>query len=272
MVFHADNLHVVSNATHADERLGGADRVLRVLRRLAAHPRGVTLEALVAELGEPKSSVHRALATLSRAGLADQDGRGGRYRLGLDLMHLVFAYYEESDEYALIQPALERLAARFGETAHYARLEIPEVVYLAKVTPPVEGVRMTSVVGGRNPAHCTGVGKALLAWELTDASAVEQYVHDHGPLVRRTPNTLVDAESLKVDFEQIRRVGYALDREESEQGINCIALPLFMGSPRRPTGAISVAAVAHRTPLDRLVDAVDEIRTMIGALGAVPVG
>lgn len=252
---------------------GGADRVLRVLAELARHPRGVTLGELAPALGEPKASVHRALATLARAGFADQEERGGQYRLGLEFLRLAFAYYEEWDDHAVVHPALDALAQRFGETAHFARLEPPEVVYVAKVTPPVAaGIRMTSIVGGRNPAHCTGVGKALLAHQLLDRSAVDAYVRDHGPLARRTDNTLVATDELHEEFELIRRLGYALDREESEPGINCIAIPVYLASPHVPAGAVSVAAIAQRTPLRLLVEAADEIRSTIAALGLRPEG
>jgi DNA-binding IclR family transcriptional regulator len=234
---------------------------------LAHHPRGITLDELAQELDAPKASVHRALATLGRAGLADQERRGGSYRLGLEFLRLAFAYYEDWDDQAAVHPALDALAQRFGETAHFARLEGAEVVYIAKVTPPVEGVRMTSIVGGRNPAHCTGVGKVLLAHELLDHAAVERYVAENGPLARRTEHTLVDADALHAELELIRRTGHALDREESERGINCIALPVFFASRQRPAGAISVAAVAQRTPLSVLAGAADEIRALIAPLG-----
>jgi DNA-binding IclR family transcriptional regulator len=246
--------------------------VLRVLGALAQHPRGVALGELAPALGEPKASVHRALATLERAGFASQEERGGKYRLGLEFLRLAFAYYEEWDDHAVVHPVLDALAQRFGETAHYARLESPEVVYIAKVTPPVAGMRMSSIIGGRNPAHCTGVGKALLAHQLLDRSAVDTYVRDHGPLVRRTDNTLIAANALHEEFELIRRAGYALDREESEPGINCIAVPVYLASPHNPAGAVSVAAVAQRTPLRLLAEAAEEIRSMIAPLGLQPEG
>lgn len=242
----------------------GADRVLATLKRLARHPRGVTLAELAAEVDLPKSTVHRALATLRRAGLAERSGRG-RYRLGLEFVRLAFEFNEERDEARLVEPALEALAARFGETAHYAALDGGEVVYLAKVVPRGQSVRMTSTVGGRNPAHCTGVGKALLAHALPDAEAARRFVAEHGPLARRTPNTIVTAPELAAELERTRERGYALDREESEPGVVCVALPVFLDSPRRPSGAISVSAVAHRTPLEALEVAAAEIRELVEA-------
>jgi DNA-binding IclR family transcriptional regulator len=247
----------------------GADRVLAVLRRLAEHPKGVELDRLTRELELPKSSTHRALATLRRAGFVDHD-EGGDYRLGLELVRLVFAFHRDLDRPRLVQPAIAALAARFGETAHYAELDGSEVVYLAKVTPGERGVQMTSQIGGRNPAHCTGVGKALLAATLTDRTAVEAYVAQNGPLVRRTDRTLVDAGELAAELAATRARGYALDDEESEIGINCLAFALYLDDPRSPAGAVSVAAVAQRTPLAQLVAAADEARSLVvERLGAV---
>src|SRR5689334_3502735 len=132
----------------------GADRVLACLKQLAQHPKGVALEELARELHSPKSSVHRALATLRRAGLAEQDDRG-RYRLGLEVVRMGLEYYESLDRTELVHPLLGALAERFHETAHYAELVDGDVVYLRREAPPGLRVQMTAAIGGRNPAYCT---------------------------------------------------------------------------------------------------------------------
>ncbi len=249
--------------------LKGADRVLAVLRELTQHPNGVRLEQLVRRFAAPKSSLHRALAGLRRAGFAEQDA-DGRYQLSLEFVRLAFEYYESLDKGQLVQPVLESLADRFSETAHYAELVGGEVVYLAKVSPKGQTVQMTSSVGGRNPAHSTGLGKVLLAQTLLDENAVERFIDDYGPVVKRTAQTLVSAPELARELERTRRRGYAVDREESEQGVVCLAYPISFGSSRFPSGAISIAALAHRTPLAKLEAAADEIRAIIERqLGAV---
>jgi IclR family transcriptional regulator, acetate operon repressor len=244
------------------ERPTGSDRVLAVLKELAAHPAGASLDELARALDAPKSSVHRALGVLRRAGFAEQDGHG-RYRVGTELVRIAFEYYENRNDEDLVRPVLVRLSERLSETAHYARLDGAEVVYLAKVEPVGQAITMSSRIGGRNPAHSTGVGKALLAHELAGERSVRAFAGRHGPLERRTSNTLVSARALATDLAATRARGYALDREESELGINCIAFPLFLDSPRRPTGAISVSAVAMRTGVDRLEQAAEDIRAII---------
>jgi IclR family transcriptional regulator, acetate operon repressor len=240
----------------------GADRVLATLKVLAGRPEGAGLHDLARQLASPKSSVHRALAALRRAGLVDQD-RSGRYWVGWELLHLAFDYYEHLDNVNRVRPALVALSERFGETVHYATLEGAEVIYQAKVQPPTSLFHMCSSVGGRNPAHCTGVGKAILAFELNDRAAVGCFVAEHGPLVALTANTIVDAEALHKELAATRRRGYGLDREERELGVVCLGVPVFFASTTVPAGAISIAVVAHRTPLHELQNRAGEIREII---------
>lgn len=242
----------------------GADRVLSVFKSLARYPRGATLDELAERLESPKSSVHRALATLRRAGLAEQD-RDGRYRFGMEALRIAFAYYEGLDQRVLVQPALDALAERFGETAHYAQLDGGEVVYVAKVMRhDHDGMRLGSRVGGRNPAHCTGVGKLLLAYVLASEAAVAAYAAAH-PLVPRTAATLVTPAALYADLEEVRARGYSIDREENEAGVGCVALPVFVGPGPQPSGAVSVTTIMHRTPLEQLLERVEEMRAILAA-------
>ncbi len=246
-------------------RLVGSDRVLAVLKELARYPDGVGLEELTRVVGSPKPTVHRALGALRRAGLVDQGARG-RYVLGDEFLRMAFAHHEARPEHVRVRPVLDALAERFGETAHYAVLDGLEVVYRAKVDPPDGAVRLTSTVGGRNPAHATGVGKALLAHRLTTAAQVEAWIGD-SPLVPRTPRTLCTAADLYGDLRATRDRGYAVDDQENEPGVNCLALPVYATSPTTPSGAVSVSALTYRTPLATLVEAVAEIRELLGPLG-----
>lgn len=243
--------------------LHGADRVLAILNVLGSYPEGIGLNDLARIMNSPRSSVHRALSALRRADLIDQD-RDSRYRLGYGLLRLAFSHYEELDEVGRLRPVLAALASEFGETSHYAILEGREVVYLAKVQPPLSRYQMTSVIGGRNPAYCTGVGKSLLAYELATLEDVATFVESHEPpIIQYTDNTKTSASALHGEFESIRQEGFAVDREEHEAGINCLAIPLFLTSKSIPDGAISITAVAQRFPLSRLESSIDRAREMI---------
>lgn len=242
----------------AEAKRVGADRVIAVLTELAAHPQGVTLDELAGILNSPKPTVHRALATLRRSGLAELVERGV-YVLGDEFLRLAFRNLEGRPETARVQPLLDELATRFGETAHYAVLDGTDIVYRAKMDPPQGAVRLTSSIGGRNPAYRTAVGKALLA-ALPDA--LDRFAF---PLERKTPHTRVTRAALQAELDATRERGYGLDDEENEVGVACLAIPVRLGGATAPSGAISISAVTFRTPLARLVDAVPEIRGIIAA-------
>ncbi|MGH8954598.1 MAG: IclR family transcriptional regulator [Microbacterium sp.] len=248
----------------ADDRLVGTDRVLAVLLELGTHDHGVSLDELAARMQAPKPSVHRALGSLTRAGLAARIGRG-QYILGDEFMRIAFAHHAARPDTARITPILESLSQRFSETAHYAVLDGADIVYRAKTDPPTGAVRLTSTIGGRNPAHSTAVGKLLLS---TIADSVQDLASLLGPssLTTRTPRTIVDLDELWAELEIVRDQGYAVEDEENETGIACVAVaaPLDPAGPGRPSGAVSVSALTFRTPLSTLVDGLPEIRRIVG--------
>jgi IclR family acetate operon transcriptional repressor len=250
-----------ATAVAEPDKLVGADRVLAILAELARHAEGIGLDEMARAVSSNKTTVHRALAALRRAGFAGQDGRG-RYVLGDEFLRLAFAHHEARPEHVRIDPVLRGLAERYGETAHYAVLDGTSVVYRAKIDPPYGAVRLTSTIGGRNPAHCTAVGKLLLAYALPDDDAVRSWV-DGRALERRTDRTLTTAAALARELRTVREQGWAADDQENEPGVTCVAVPAFLLSPRVPTGAVSVSAPAYRTPLARLVGDVAVIRAMV---------
>lgn len=252
-----------------DSRLVGSDRVLAVLTELAQHPDGVGLEELTRRIASPKPTVHRALAALRRAGFAIQDGRG-HYLLGDEFLRLAFAHHEARPDHIRVQSVLETLAERHGETVHYAVLDGDSVVYRSKVDPPAGPIRLSSTIGGRNPAHATGVGKLLLAYALVTEDAVRAWVSDR-QLERRTERTKVTVREVHAELCRIRDLGFGIDDQENEPGINCVALPVFLSSPTVPSGAVSISALAYRTPLSRLIADVPAIRRIIAGERPTPI-
>jgi DNA-binding IclR family transcriptional regulator len=249
-----------------DSRLVGADRVLAVLTELAQHPGGVGLDDMARAMASPKPTVHRALAALRRAGFAAQDGYG-RYVLGDEFLRLAFAHHEARPDHVRVLPILTALCDRYGETVHYATLDGRHVVYRSKLDPPVGAIRLSSVVGGRNPAHCTGVGKMLLAGSLRTEREVRDWAGDR-PLEAPTERSITTVEALHAELVRTRERGYALDDQESEPGVNCVAVLAYLTSPTVPSGAVSVSALAYRTPLPKLVDDVAAIRAIVA--GQIP--
>lgn len=257
----------MSVSDEAEARLVGSDRVLAVLIELADHPNGVTLDELAQRLHSPKSTIHRALMSLRRAKLAGQLSRGV-YVTGDEFYRLAFHSYSQQPDAERVRPVLEALSERFGETTHYAVLDGTEVVYRAKTDPLLGAVRLTSVVGGRNPAYRTAVGKMLLALTVEDQKSLERLVGT-GKLERRTPHTISSVSQLWDDLQRTRDRGYAVDDQENEMGINCVAVPVLTHVAGRPRGAISVSALSFRLPLAELEASVGEILTTVASLDPV---
>jgi IclR family transcriptional regulator, acetate operon repressor len=249
--------------TESEQGPVGAERVLTVLIELAKEPEGLSLDELTKRLGAAKPTVHRALGSLTRLGLAGKLERG-RYVLGDEFLRLAFLHQDRRSDSAAIEPLLETLTEEFGETTHYAALAGDEVVYRAKRDPLEGAVRLTSTVGGRNPAYRTAVGKLLLAWRFDTDDEVLAWAAGQ-TLAQKTPTTLSDPRALAAALRDARERGYATDDQENEPGVNCIALPVFLGSPNTPTGALSISALSFRTPLVELTGAVERIHAIADA-------
>lgn len=243
------------------ERVVGSDRVLAVLLELAEHPGGITLDDLAQRVNGSKPTVHRALATLRKAGLASQSSRGV-YELGDEFLRLAYRFQDARPETARIEPLLRELATEFGETAHFAILDGAEVVYRAKVDPPVGAIRLTSTIGGRNSAYTTAVGKLLLSFEVASLSSLEERLGG-AVLPALTANTLTSVPALWADIAASGARGYGLDDQENEVGVNCIAVPVFLEPGRAVSGAVSVSGLAYRRGVSSLVDIVGAIRGVI---------
>jgi len=225
------------------------DRALRMLQELAAHGSGATLDELATAGGLPKSSAHRTLSALRERGFATQQP-DGRYLAGPELLRVAFEFYDRIDLRVALHPILVRLNREVNETIHLGVLDGADIVYLDKLEPS-HPIALTSRVGGRNPAYCTGVGKALLAWTFPSDDAIRGWIAEHGPLEVRTSTTITEPGALAREMARIRSDGYARDMEESEQGVRCLAAPLFFGGSV-PRAAVSIAAPRERLSAARM--------------------
>lgn len=247
----------------AEEKVVGSDRVLAVLLELAEHPSGITLDELAQKVNGSKPTVHRALASLRKAGLAAQSARGV-YELGDEFLRLAYRFQDARPETARVEPLLRELATEFGETAHFGILDGDTIVYRAKVDPPIGAIRLTSTIGGRNPAFSTAIGKLLLGFSIDSQAALETRLAGR-VLPQTTEHTLTDPAALFADIAASRARGYGVDDQENEIGVNCIALPVFLEPGRAVSGAVSVSGLAYRRSLASLVGSVDAMRGVIEA-------
>jgi len=214
-----------------------AARVLEVLEALADEG-PLNLRDLAAHLHVPKSSMHALLRTMQRRGWLETDATGTLYGLGLRSLLAGSAYVDGDAVVRKTAPVLDQLAAQTGETVHLGRLEGGDVVYLAK-RESSHPLRLFSSVGRRLPAHSVALGKALLA-EMTPEHAMACLPRQ---LQAMTSRTITDPARLLADLEEVRRVGYAVDDEESAAGLRCLGVALRRRSGTRDAISVSVPVV-----------------------------
>jgi DNA-binding IclR family transcriptional regulator len=193
-------------------------------------------------------------------GLANQRGRGV-YVLGDEFLRLAYLHQGLRSAASRVEPLLEALTGEFGETSHYAVLDHDSVVYQAKSDPAEGAIRLSSTIGGRNPAYRTAVGKLLVAYAHPDPAVALEWTRTQS-LEPKTEHTITDPKRLAAELVATRQRGYAIDDQENEVGVNCVALPVFLDSPTEPSGAVSVSGLSFRTPLAVLVDAVPRMREL----------
>lgn len=192
-------------------------------------------------LGLPKSTTHMLMSSLADQGLLCRTERG-RYRLGWRLFELSQALLDTLEWRTEARKVMEGLVETWRETTHLAVLDGVQAVYIEKLQP-TPAVKITvSRIGARLPAHCSGVGKVLLAsceWERV-AEALE-----HQGLPALTPNTITDLEGLKDELERVKEQGYAFDEEEVTVGLCCAAAPI-LNSKGEVIAAVSLSVPAFR--------------------------
>lgn len=216
-------------------------RALLLLELLAQAGGRLAITELAARSGLSLSTVHRLLAGLGARGYVRQDP-DRRYALGTALLPLGDAATRLLGSWAV--PYLQQLAETCGETSNLAVLEDDHVVYVAQA-PGRHRMRMFTEVGRRVLPHSTAVGKVLLAWQ--DDDRVRRVVARLG-LPARTAHTLTTVEAFQAELAAVRERGWAVDDEEEEPGVRCLAVPV--GSGPGAVAAVSVSAPASRLERD----------------------
>ncbi|WP_328663297.1 IclR family transcriptional regulator [Nocardia salmonicida] len=203
-------------------------------------PGRLTLAQIVRRTGLPRSSAHRMLDRLVQLRWLRREGRD--YELGIRLMELGSLAVHQDRLHRAAMPFLHELHRVTGFVVHLAVLDGPDVVYLDKVGGELSAVVPTRV-GGRRPAACTAVGKAILAYSderrIADALA--------GQVGARTRYSITTKAQLDTELDKVRAHGIAVEREESLPGFGCIAAPIG------DLGEAAVAAVSVCGPLDRML-------------------
>lgn len=218
------------------------DRALSLLEEIAASGGEVGITELSNRVELHKSTVHRLLNTLVCKGFVEQNPETGDYKLGMKILELAGGIFNELEIREQARPYLKELRDTVGETAHLVIRDGEQGVYIDKVESS-QAIRMHSQIGRRIPLHSTAVGKVLLA-DL-DRDKLEK-MFEPGRLKRYTEHTVTDWEKFLGELQRVAGQGYAVDNEEYEPAVRCIAAPV-----KNHTGQVA-AAISVSGPVFRL--------------------
>ncbi|MFD5746661.1 IclR family transcriptional regulator [Streptomyces sp. NPDC127033] len=214
---------------------------------------------VIRKLQLPRTTVHELITTLAaRSYLAPVPGQPGRYRLGVRSYQLGSRYAEQLDLAAEGRQVAREVAETCDETVHVAILEGTDVIYIAKVDS-THAVRMVSAAGRRLPAHCTSVGKMLLA-SLSESELAARI--DGHEFIAMTPDSITDPEVLHAELAGIREHGVAVEHRESNPDVSCVAAPV-----RDRAGRV-VAALSISVPMIRWSDEREAELSQLAVKGA----
>ena len=232
-----------------------AGRLFGALEYLADHG-NVSLAELAEALDLNKSTAHRVVSSLLYMGYVRQDPDTGNYGPSFKVVDLAGKVMGRVDVAEIVRPCLQKLMRRCGETVHLVEREEEKCVYIDKVEAPQNQVRMVSHVGGVLPFYRSAVGKALAA-RMPEEEV--RRLWDRCRIERTTPYTITNFEEFLEVLEEVRRKGYALDNEENETGVRCIAAALDIRE-EHTRYAFSISVPIMRMDNDRIRELSEYVR------------
>jgi DNA-binding IclR family transcriptional regulator len=211
------------------------DRGLDILEAFSLQEFELTIGQISEKAGLPKPTVIRLLSVLTERGYVERIADSGRYRLGVRTLEVSSVFLQTTTVEAEARPIMQQLADATGQTANLGILDRGQVVHI-EVVAPDRPVRFWASIGKREDAYVSGLGKVLLS--ALPAAELDAYLQ--GPFPEVTPHTITDAEVLRLDLEQTAARDYAIDNEESNVGVVCVAAPI-RSSTGQVTAAISIS-------------------------------
>lgn len=238
----------------SSKRVQAIDRAVMILKCFSEKRRELKLSDISDELGLNKSTVHGIISTLKYHGLIDQNEENQKYRLGLYILELGDILINSMDIRKVASPIIKDICSRIEETVHLGALDNMDVVYIDKQESN-QSMRIFTTIGTRNPAYCTGIGKAMLAY--VDPEILMQQLPEK--LDKFTKNTINEKAELLKELESIREKGYAMDNEERIDGLTCVASPVFDHTGKAKY-SISVSGPTIRMTKERIEETVRLVR------------
>jgi len=216
------------------------DKALNVLEMIA-QAGDTRLSTLAEATGYPPATIHRILGVLVRRRYVRQDPSNRKYMLSLKCLEISSRVTDNLEIIAAARPIMQKLMEKAGETVNLVCFEDMEAVYIDQISNTKSLLRMFTRVGARVPLHSSGVGKAFLAGR--PPAEVLDYFRS-AKKVRYTEKSLVKEDEFLRDLEETRTRGYAVDREEFEDGVGCIAVVITQKG--EVAGAMSISGPSSR--------------------------
>lgn len=237
------------------------ERAFSILLQIAQHPDGISLADLAKKVELHTSTTFHLVRTLVETGAARQDRETKRYHLGRLIFSLAANSSSEMELVATATPFIEELARSSGETTHFALRSGADIVIAARVAG-TGAFQLVERNGGIRPAHCTSLGKVLLA------ALPQQQLDDYlaaAPLAAFTAKTIVDPDRLREEIAHVRQSGIGYDDQEYDNEVRCVAAPVrdFRG---QVVGAVGASGPVWRMTLPRLEDMARNVRSTAAAL------
>lgn len=230
-------------------------RGLKILEILAGSTKGVSVTELAETLDLDKGSASRLVSTLANYAYAEKDPISRRYFLGPQVVSLSRSLLARLPLREVAKPYLRELMEKTGECAHAGILTQGRVLYIDQVESPAS-LRVNAEVGSLAPLHCTALGKVLLAFgRLALPTTLERF----------TEYTLVTPEALRRNLEAIRAQGFAVDDEEFDLGVRCVAAPIF-DFREKVIGSIGISGPLTRMPKEKLATYAELVKQISRAL------
>ena len=237
-------------------------KAFRVLEFLVAHG-PLTITEVAARQSIHKSAAHRFLATLRDLGYVNMDPHN-RYQASFRLFEMGMQVANNTEILEVARPYMKKLAQLHNETVNLGRLDNGEIIFLKKMGSSAI-LRTDLAVGSRVPAHCSGLGKAVMAF-MPEASLTP--ILDAMDMQRYTPFTIIKKKDLVKELTGIQEKGYAMDNQEYVEGLCCVAVPVFDHS-RIARYSLSVAGPASRLNKKLLTRIRQDLTQVAGELSCV---
>lgn len=239
------------------------ERALKILDLFDEHETELKITDISERMGLHKSTVHSLLKTLQVHGYIDQNAENGKYKLGMKLFERGNFVLQGLDIRQIAKKYLLDLSSITGQTTHLVLLDGKEGVYIDKVEGP-QAVILYSRIGRRIPVHSSAVGKALVAFSREDE--IQRILKDY-IYVTHTDRTIRSEQEFLDELANVRKVGHAMDTEENEPGVRCVAVPIF-DHKGQPAAAISLSTLISRVNDEKLQEYISMLKKAAGEMSA----